>query len=140
VNVAGVSPSDGGPGALGDWLADELGPAGASVYVIEATHATKVGMTRLGIDPRLNDLKRATGMVELEPRGLWHFGKPIHARRVERGAHWLLRESRTIGEWFACPWPEAVAAVEEVIALGIPLEAEHSPEDAAAITAWRAAR
>jgi Meiotically Up-regulated Gene 113 (MUG113) protein len=101
---------------------DELG----TVYVIEAPHATKIGITALGIDVRLSDLKRATGMPELRVACTWDTAT---ARRVERAAHWLLRHHRTVGEWFAVPAAAAVTAVETVLACGIPWGAEMSPAD-----------
>lgn len=109
------------------------------VYVIEGPHAVKVGISACDIDARLRELKRASGHAGLVVSQTWEFDDRAAAYDVEQGAHWVLRDSRTVGEWFSCTAAEARAAVESVVAGGRPIESWMGAKDAAAIRAWQAA-
>ena len=86
----------------------------AILYVLDADHGTKVGITIQSVEQRVADLARGAGFT---PRvvATWPVENAEHARRIEQLAHWLLRDTRTMGEWFHCHPVEAVAAVEKAM-------------------------
>ena len=79
------------------------------VYVFSAPHAVKIGITER-VEKRAKAIELMAGMkitiVESFP-----FASVGLAFDVETVAHWLLRDKRTIGEWFDCEPGEALAAV-----------------------------
>lgn len=91
-----------------------------TVYVIKAAHGVKVGLTIMPIEVRHADLERSTGL-RLTIEATFPFEDRPQAYVVEQAAHWLLREWRTIGEWFSCSAEEAAEAVTQVIERGVPL-------------------
>jgi len=71
----------------------------ATLYVLDADHGTKVGITTQTIEQRVDDLRRGSGF-EARVVATFDFVNAVEARTVERIAHWLLRDDRTHGEWF----------------------------------------
>lgn len=85
----------------------------AIIYVLDADHGTKLGVTEQTIEQRVADLTRGAGF---EATVVATFTVPqAEARRVERVAHWLLDDARTVGEWFHCHPLEAVDAVRKAM-------------------------
>jgi hypothetical protein len=111
-----------------------------TVYVIDTDHGVKVGITKLGIESRLSDLQRGSGLLNATVVRTWLVRGEgwTGGRAIERGAHWILRESRTIGEWFHCHPLEACDAVDRCIRKGVPPEALFGAEDAAVVRRYRA--
>lgn len=101
----------------------------ATVYVIRADHGVKVGLTILPVEHRLTDLQRATGLRSLEVVATFPFESRGEAYRTEQVAHWLLRDWRTIGEWFSCSPEEAREAITHVIEHGVPLDYYRGGDD-----------
>lgn len=85
------------------------------VYVLDADHGVKVGITQQTIEQRVDDLRRSSGLVEITVTRVWPRAKWSDARMIERAAHGLLDECRTVGEWFHCHPFEACDAVERAI-------------------------
>lgn len=89
----------------------------ALVYVAEADHGVKIGITIGEIEKRLTDLARASGLHPVLVR-TWRLRSRSDAWQTEQIAHWLLRDTRTVGEWFHCHPFEAVEAVERALRRG----------------------
>ncbi len=83
---------------------------GYRVYVIDADQGVKIGIT-FDLAARVRELGRASGQPMRVVRS-YPMTSRAHARRVEQDAHWLLRDTRTVGEWFHCHPFDATAAVE----------------------------
>lgn len=92
----------------------ELLDAKAFVYVFEADHGVKVGITIQTVRERMADLERGFGM-HVELVRVYPVASRREAYEVEQIAHWLLGSTRTVGEWFHCHPFEATAAVERVL-------------------------
>lgn len=94
-----------------------------TIYVIDTDHGVKVGITSIGIEGRMADLQRGSGLLSVTVVRTWRIPGDalIGARMIERAAHWLLRDTRTVGEWFHCHPFEACDAVDRCIRKGIPL-------------------
>jgi hypothetical protein len=100
--------------AAREFLRRQTGIAGM-VYVIDADHGVKVGVTRWA-DPevRQRSIECTAGMPMPIIRA-WSFGSYALACRVEKAAHAALADTRTIGEWFHCHPLEACDAVARII-------------------------
>lgn len=83
------------------------------VYVIDADQGVKVGIT-VDLSTRVRELERGAGQPVHVIRA---YNMPSRARawRVEQDAHWLLRDTRTVGEWFHCHPFDATEAVERAM-------------------------
>jgi hypothetical protein len=92
----------------------------ATLYVLDADHGTKVGITIQPIEQRVADLARGSGFHPIVVR-TWEFEKRERAYQIEQITHWRLRDTRTVGEWFHCHPLEACDAVEHSIRHGFPL-------------------
>ena len=114
------------------------GEPGHSVYVLDCDHGVKIGITA-SVAGRLRDIERGSGFRPVLFK-TWRLGSRDEAGQVERGAHWLLRESRTTGEWFHCHPIEAADAVERCIRYGPPLGASLTGEEAENVRAALARR
>lgn len=90
------------------------------LYVLDADHGTKIGITSQTIAQRVDDLTRGSGFRPAIV-ATWEV-EPLRARMLEGCAHWLLRDSRTVGEWFHCHPLEAKAVVERLVRRGVPVE------------------
>lgn len=88
------------------------------LYVLDCDHGTKVGITIQTIEMRLRDLSRASGLTDIRVVKTWDFEDRSAAYNVEQQAHWLLRDTRTVGEWFHCHPLEACDAVDQVMRHG----------------------
>lgn len=80
------------------------------VYVIDADQGVKVGIT-CDLASRVRDFERSGGQPVFVIRA-YDMPTRAWAWRIEQDAHWLLRATRTVGEWFHCHPFEATAAVE----------------------------
>lgn len=87
----------------------KVAPA-ALVYVIECDHGVKVGITIDSVERRVAEIGRATGLTPAVVR-TYKMATRSRAWEVEQAAHWILRDSRTVGEWFHCHPFEACDAV-----------------------------
>lgn len=93
----------------------------ATVYVIRGDHGVKVGLTILPVEVRRADLERAAG-VRLDVHATFEFDSRTRAYLVAQVAHWLLRDTRTIGEWFSCSASDAAAVIQRIVDFGVPHE------------------
>lgn len=117
-----------------------MGVRTTDVYVIETDHAVKVGITRMGTDDRLRELRRAGGFPDARLIRSWPMTYR-KAREVEAAAHWRLADTRTQGEWFHCHPFEACDAVERSIRHGgAPLESKFTAEETANIRKYLESR
>lgn len=82
------------------------------VYVLDADHAVKIGITAGTVEQRAEDIARASGIRPTIVTS-FTFKEGRYGRRVETVAHWLLRDCRTHGEWFHCRPVDAVSAVKK---------------------------
>jgi Meiotically up-regulated gene 113 len=106
---------------------------GALVYVLDCDHAVKIGITVQAVEQRVDELARGSGLTSIQIVRTWPFSQRSAALAIERAAHYLLRETRTVGEWFHCHPLEACTVVERLIAHGIPFEAQFGAEAGAAL-------
>jgi hypothetical protein len=90
------------------------------IYVLEADHGVKVGITIQTIEERVSDLQRATGL-HVDVVRTWPVETRSLAYTIEQAAHWLLRDTRTHGEWFHCHPFHACDVVDRIVRRGIPL-------------------
>lgn len=99
-------------------------PYAACVYVVDMDAGVKVGIT-VHLPGRIRDFSRASGQPEDAIRVVAVVGckSKAQAREVERAAHWFLRETRTVGEWFHCHPIEAKNALLRAMRGPVPLEA-----------------
>lgn len=126
-------------------LADELAVGGCWLYVFDADHGVKIGIT--GRDPgsRLDDLRRGAGL-RAQCLAAVCFGDERSARQVETTVHQLLADDRTDGEWFQCHPLGALDAVRKAMRLapaGLMSRAEPCRETRVALIlagAWRVER
>jgi hypothetical protein len=102
-------------------LLDQAKPweRGHVVYVLDCDHGVKVGIT-YDLADRIRDLARASGIQPAVVR-TYPVGSKSEAWRVESIAHWYLRDTRTVGEWFHCHPFDAIAAVERALRHPVPL-------------------
>lgn len=91
------------------------------LYVLDCDHGTKVGITIQTIEQRIDDLERGSGLRDIRLVRTWDFDSHGLAYQVEHAAHWILRDTRTVGEWFHCHPIEACSVVDDLIAHGLPL-------------------
>lgn len=91
----------------------------ATLYVLDCDHGTKVGITIQTIEERVKDLSRGSGLVDIRVVRTWPFKTRSAAYDIEQKTHWVLRETRTVGEWFHCHPFEACDAVEQVMRHGV---------------------
>lgn len=90
----------------------------ALVYVIDADHGVKIGITRFAdVGARARDLERSAGQ-SLRILRTWPFTSAREAYDVERCAHALLADDRTIGEWFHTHPLVACATIDSLVARG----------------------
>ncbi len=87
---------------------------GAVVYVIDADQGVKVGIS-CDLAGRIRELERGSGHRNLQIVRSYPMDSRAHAYRVEQDAHWLLHDTRTVGEWFHCHPFDATAAVEYAV-------------------------
>lgn len=98
----------------------------ATIYVLEADHGVKIGVSRFcDVGPRKRDLERAAGRT-LHVVGTWKVDSAMRARFIEKAAHRLLADDRLIGEWFCTHPLTARALVDRMVRNGVPVEALRS--------------
>lgn len=95
--------------------------AAAILYVLDCDHGVKVGITAQTVEERLDHLRRGAGLLDIRVVRTWQFTSRARALEVERATHWLLRETRTVAEWFHCHPIEACSVIDDVIAHGAPV-------------------
>lgn len=78
------------------------------VYIIQAPHGIKVGVS-VRPNGRIRDIETQGGFSVSRT---WISAPARNAFSVERATHSLLAESRSVGEWFSCPFEAAREAVE----------------------------
>lgn len=84
-----------------------------TLYVLDCDHGVKIGMTN-HLDARLGHFERMFGFAPHLLRA-WEFESRFRAYIIEQQVHVLLRDCRTMGEWFHCHPLEAVDAVERSV-------------------------
>lgn len=90
------------------------------VYVFEAPHAVKIGVTSGSPERRARDVQNASGM-RVTVAEAFRCDRMEDAGRLESRAHRALEGHRIYGEWFTLPAEAAVAAVREIAGLGASL-------------------
>jgi len=78
------------------------------VYCIEAPHGIKVGVS-VNPQERIRNLETQGGFAVSRT---WISEPARNAFSVERATHSLLAESRSVGEWFSCPFEVALGAAQ----------------------------
>lgn len=97
-----------------EFLRRQTGIAGM-VYVLDADHGVKIGVTRWATpEQRQLEIERTAGM-RIPIIRAWGFGSYALACRIEKAAHAELADTRTIGEWFHCHPLEACDVIAKII-------------------------
>lgn len=83
------------------------------IYVMQAAHGVKVGITRREIERRRSNLESQSG-IPISIAATFECD-PDKLTSVEWRAHLILAPHRAIGEWFNCTAEEAIDAVRQAL-------------------------